>query len=150
MAERQAAHDNHNLVGGRVWCWYIYSISYVESSLLTWTSPIAIVVGCLPSFIIFIRGKIGASRTQFFDTSPVELSKANSNITLSGPIAQARAESFIFEEDVEMATNFSDGRSDKALDDRPSAVKQGWSQRWHRGIAGDTEREGARNSGFGD
>ncbi|KAE9370245.1 hypothetical protein N431DRAFT_343209 [Stipitochalara longipes BDJ] len=110
---------------------------------------VAIIVGCLPSFAIFIRSKIGTSRAPLFDTSPIILSKTNSNVPSISPTVQTAVEGFIFEDDVELARGSSDGRSDETLVDRPSAVTQGWSQRWHRGISADTGSEKPRNSGFG-
>ncbi|KAH8769238.1 hypothetical protein BGZ57DRAFT_987094 [Hyaloscypha finlandica] len=112
---------------------------------------VALIVGCLPSFAVFIRGFVTASRTPYFSASSDGPSQPNSHISSSRTKYRARVESLMLE-DVEPAVvrPSSDDRSNKNLVDGAIVVTQGWSQQWHRGTAVDAERERVRRLGLRD
>ncbi|KAE9363007.1 hypothetical protein N431DRAFT_390519 [Stipitochalara longipes BDJ] len=105
---------------------------------------VALIVGCLPSFAIFIRGRVEASRTPYFDASTSHISSARAK-------AQVRTESIMLE-DVEPAVfrSSSDERSNKELMDGKIVVTQVWTQKWHRAPAIDAEKGRVRNLGLMD
>jgi hypothetical protein len=73
---------------------------------------IALTVGCLPSFAIFIRGRVEAVRESNFNAIPEALSKTYSNIQSSQTKSQIRAGSFLLE-DIELQNGSRDGGSNK-------------------------------------
>jgi hypothetical protein len=90
---------------------------------------IALIVGCLPSFAIFIRGRMEASRVEYFNTSPTILSRTNSHIQSSKGESRTVIGSFIMEDDVELERASSNDINGKGLVDRPVVLTQGWSQK---------------------
>jgi hypothetical protein len=78
---------------------------------------IALMVRCLPSFAIFIRGRVEVSRVQYFDTSPIVLSRTHSHTPPSEAKSHTRVGSFVMEDDVERERASSNGRSDNVLVD---------------------------------
>jgi hypothetical protein len=113
-------------------------------------TPKALIVGCLPSFVIFIRGRVTASQVQFFDTSPNMPSKPSFHSQSSQTTAHGRTEDVVLdEEDIERVVQSRDDRSSKSLIDENVAT-QGWSQKWNRGIAFNTDSEGSEKLGQRD
>jgi hypothetical protein len=112
----------------------------------------AIIVGCLPSFAIFIRGRVEASRVQYGTyavNSSAKGSKPPSHLQSSRNKSQARTESVMLDE-VEPIDRNEDTGSRKSLVDGRIIITQGWSQKWHQGSSEDKRRERERNSGMRD
>lgn len=114
------------------------------------TSKIAIVVGCLPSFAIFIRGRVEASRVQYGTytvNSSAKGSKPSSHLQSSRNKSQARTESVMLDE-VEPIDRHADTGSQKSLVDGEIVITHGWSQKWHKGSLEDQYRERQRQLGL--
>lgn len=109
-------------------------------------TPAALIVGCLPSFAIFIRGRVEATRVQLFDSSPNIPSNPFSRVASSRTSTQGRTDSLTLEDDIERVMQHRDDRSNKGSIDGNVAT-QGWSQRWHRGIAINTDSIGTEKLG---
>ena len=86
---------------------------------------LAIVVGCLPSFAVFIRGRVAASRAQY-DGSNTNPSAFNSH-----PKSRERTGSTRSQNDSPF-WQLKDSGSDKSLVEGGGiVVTKTWSQKWH-------------------
>jgi len=102
---------------------------------------VAILVGCLPSFAIFIRSRVEASRAQSYGNSGQKMpSTPNSQTRASRANSRARLESLMLD-DVEPARLSSDGGSKKSLVNGTIVVTQQWSQKWQSGPPSDLEHK---------
>ncbi|KFY21035.1 hypothetical protein V491_03212 [Pseudogymnoascus sp. VKM F-3775] len=121
--------------------------------LMLWAAiegVVAIIVGCLPSFAIFIRGRVEDSRVQYNPYPAIASSKGSnplSNIQNSRMKSAARNESFMLE-DMESNGSAQDTGSRKSLVGDGITVTQEWSQKSHRGSGPDMEREKRQKIGL--
>jgi hypothetical protein len=112
---------------------------------------IAIVVGCLPSFAIFIRGRVEASRAGHYGAyaanSSAKGSKPASALQSFRTKSQARTESVMLDE-VDPADRNAETDSQKSLVDGEIVVTQGWSTKWHSGSPEDQYKERQKQLGL--
>lgn len=113
--------------------------------------PAAIIVGCLPSFAVFIRGRVEASR------APSGPYLAHSSSNGPAPLTQlrnsraksaARREGVLLDEMEPVGWEQGAG-SRKSLVGDEIAVTQGWRRGSRRATAEDHEREGRLELGLG-
>ncbi|KAF7559901.1 hypothetical protein G7046_g4249 [Stylonectria norvegica] len=97
--------------------------------LMLWAAiegAVAIIVGCLPSFAIFIRGRVTASRDRH---------QSSSNLNGSGYYSRSKSRklpgSVNIEEEDNNLWREQDAASNKSLVDGGIIVTQSWSQKWH-------------------
>ncbi|KAH7311803.1 hypothetical protein BKA65DRAFT_558443 [Rhexocercosporidium sp. MPI-PUGE-AT-0058] len=99
--------------------------------LILWAAiegTVAVVVGCLPSFAVFVRGRVEASRVQYYGTSaetPQNPYPA-SGISRSRAKSRARVESLMLTE-MDTARHSSDGASGKSLVEGTIVITQKWN-----------------------
>lgn len=134
-------------------CWLCLRESFPgDSSITNLITQTALIVGCLPSFAIFIRGRVEASRVQYGTytvNSSAKGSKPASHLQSSRNKSQARTESVMLDE-VEPVDRTEDTGSQKSLVDGTIVITQGWSQKWHKGSLEDQYRERQRQLGLRD
>ncbi|OAA70646.1 hypothetical protein ISF_02620 [Cordyceps fumosorosea ARSEF 2679] len=95
--------------------------------LMLWAGiegAVAIIVGCLPAFAIFIRGRVIASKAQYEGDSNQSPPDYNSQ-----PKSRERANS-LGSQDPNPVWETRDNSSDKSLVDSITVARP-WSQRWH-------------------
>ena len=112
----------------------------------------AIIVGCLPSFAVFIRGRVEASRVQYGTYTANASSIGNklpSHLSHSRKKSYVRSESVLLE-DLEPNGETEDSGSHKSLVDGTIVITHGWSQKWHKGGSEDKEQEREQRLGFRD
>lgn len=95
-------------------------------------------VGCLPSFAVFIRGRVEASRVQYYGNSGELPSNHQSQGQFSQRKSRARIESIVME-DMEPGRFSSDNGSKKSLVDGNNISTQGWRQKWQSGTPGGNQ-----------
>lgn len=120
------------------------------TALTCFVSLAAILVGCLPSFAIFIRGRVEDSRVQYNPYPAISSSKGSnplSNIQNSRMKSAARNESFMLE-DMESNGSAQDTGSRKSLVGDGITVTQEWSQKSHRESGPDMERQRRQKIGL--
>lgn len=113
---------------------------------------VAILVGCLPAFAIFVRGRVEASRAQYGSYPSGTQSSRPTKLNTGRSKDRARAESVQLQDvDVEGDRGSSwGGESKKSLVDGSEGVikvQRSWSQRWHTGSVEETEEQ--RHRGIG-
>jgi hypothetical protein len=108
---------------------------------------VAILVGCLPAFAIFVRGRVEASRVHYGSYPTPNQSSRPTKLSNARRKERARAESLQLQ-DVEFEGDRSStwgGESKKSLvESTPEGgikVQRSWSQRWHSGSLVETEQE---------
>lgn len=105
-------------------------------------SPLpAIIVGCLPSFAIFLRGRVEESHAQYNAYPPNASSKGSnplSQLQNSRIKSAARNESLMLE-DMESNGSGHDTGSRKSLVEDRITVTQAWSQKSYRETGADVE-----------
>lgn len=135
--------------------------------LILWTSlegMVAIIVGCLPSFAIFVRGRVQASRVRYpynypsyYNSNAVASGNGGSRVREEKQKSKFRTESVMLDE-VEPGRPMAIGlasraytASKKSLVAAPAGmikVTYGWSQNWQKGSDEDRDRERAGGLGF--
>jgi hypothetical protein len=109
------------------------------------------IVGCLPPFAVFIRGRVVASRASGYSGSASTNKPGNPSSYVSNSRAKSRArvESVLLD-DVEPPAERrdADNRSNKSLVEGTIVVTHGWNQKWHRGTKDDEQRERIRKLGL--
>ncbi|KFY24795.1 hypothetical protein V493_05029 [Pseudogymnoascus sp. VKM F-4281 (FW-2241)] len=111
---------------------------------------VAIIVGCLPSFAIFIRGHVEESRVQYESPPANASSKGNNALTHlqhSRIKSAARNESVLLE-DMDSNGWVQDTGSRKSLVGDGIIITQAWSQKSHRETGSDVDRERHRKMGL--
>ncbi|QLI65189.1 uncharacterized protein G6M90_00g011960 [Metarhizium brunneum] len=96
--------------------------------LILWAGiegAVAIIVGCLPSFAIFIRGRVIASRAQPDGSSNMNPSGYRSNARSKEPTGSSRRS-----QNDHQVWEVSDTASDKSLVEGGIMVTRSWSQKW--------------------
>ena len=113
-------------------------------------TPAALIVGCLPSFAIFIRGQVEATRVQPFDSSPLPNipSKSFSRIASSQASIQGRTDGIMLDHDIERGVQLQDNEGNKEPTIE-AVASQGWKQRWHHGPI-NSDSEGTEKVGQDD
>jgi hypothetical protein len=89
------------------------------------TITLAIVVGCLPSFAIFIRGRVIASRAYHDGSSSMNPSGYRSN-----PKSKDRTGHSTRSQSENQLWQLRDTASDKSLVEGGIIVTRSWSQKW--------------------
>ncbi|KFZ24021.1 hypothetical protein V502_01503 [Pseudogymnoascus sp. VKM F-4520 (FW-2644)] len=134
---------NSSVNGGQVSTQWLMLWAGIEGA-------VAIIVGCLPSFAIFIRGRVEESHVQY-DPYP-----ANSSSKASNPLTHlqhsriksaARNESVMLE-DMESNGWGHDSGSRKSLVGDGITITQAWSQKSHKETGEDMERERRHKMGL--
>lgn len=86
----------------------------------------AMIVGCLPSFAVFIHGRVAASRAQY---------ASGSNKNPAGPRTKSRGTT-----GSNRLWQYHDASSDKSLVGGGIVVTQSWRQSWHNTTGPKAER----------
>ena len=136
---------NKNTSGGQVSTSWLILWGGIEGC-------VAIIVGCLPSFAIFIRARVQASHVHYGSyqvNSSAKASRAPSHLQSSRNKSQARTESLKLDE-LELTDRTEDTGSSKGLVDGEIIITQGWSQKWHKGSPEDQFMERQRQLGLRD
>ncbi|KAK0757885.1 hypothetical protein N5P37_009177 [Trichoderma harzianum] len=97
--------------------------------LIMWAAiegAIAMIVGCLPSFAVFIHGRVAASRAQY---------ASGSNKNPAGPRTKSHGTT-----GSNRLWQYHDASSDKSLVGGGIVVTQSWRQSWHNTAGPKTER----------
>ncbi|PNP57369.1 hypothetical protein THARTR1_02366 [Trichoderma harzianum] len=97
--------------------------------LIMWAAiegAIAMIVGCLPSFAVFIHGRVAASRAQY---------ASGSNKNPAGPRTKSRGTT-----GSNRLWQYHDTSSDKSLVGGGIVVTQSWRQSWHNTTGRKAER----------
>ncbi|KAK4072935.1 uncharacterized protein Triagg1_5612 [Trichoderma aggressivum f. europaeum] len=97
--------------------------------LIMWAAiegAIAMIVGCLPSFAVFIHGRVAASRAQY---------ASGSNKNPAGPRTKSRGTT-----GSNRLWQYHDASSDKSLVGGGIVVTQSWRQSWHKTTGGKADR----------
>lgn len=114
---------------------------------------VAIIVGCLPAFAIFIRGHVHASRVAKYNYNPFSAPTPGQSLKESRQKSKIRTESVQLEElpiDASME-NSMDVSSKKSLVDMPKdgiRVSHRWTQKWHPSSEKDEDRQRREALGF--
>ncbi|OBT90781.1 hypothetical protein VE02_00625 [Pseudogymnoascus sp. 03VT05] len=111
---------------------------------------VAIIVGCLPSFAIFLRGRVEESNGQYNAYPPNSSNKginALSNLQQSRIRSAARNESVMLE-DMESNGSGHDTGSRKSLVGDRIVITQAWSQKSYRETRTDIEGERRQKTGL--
>lgn len=113
--------------------------------LILWAAvegAVAIIVCCLPSFIILVRGRVRAARSTSYTnqntaSNPRQYNKPSSAAARS----RIRSESILLDE-VESSRDVRDTGSKKGLVPGSIMVTRDWNQTWHSSNNGQTVRAG--------
>ena len=137
----------------------IYRLSVGVMSIANPTYT-AIIVGCLPAFAIFIRGRVTASRVQNYGSYPPVSGPSTNDRSLksSRQKSKIRTESMQLDDmgegETHMDSSMMDGESKKSLVnetmDGQILVQHRWTQKWHNGTMEDAERQRFEKLGFGN
>ncbi|KFY18266.1 hypothetical protein V492_00032 [Pseudogymnoascus sp. VKM F-4246] len=135
---------NDSVNGGQVSTQWLMLWAGIEGA-------VAIIVGCLPPFAIFLRGRVEDSRVQYNNPYPANTSSKGSNalshIQHSRIKSAARNESLMLE-DLESNGSGQDNGSRKSLVGDGITVTQAWSQKSYREVGMDRERERRQKMGL--
>ncbi|OBT70263.1 hypothetical protein VE03_00248 [Pseudogymnoascus sp. 23342-1-I1] len=134
---------NSSVNGGQVSTQWLMLWAGIEGA-------VAIIVGCLPSFAIFIRGRVEEPHVRYEPYPPNTSSKGSNHIAHlqhSRIKSAARNESVILE-DMELNGWEQDTGSRKSLVGDGITITQAWSQKSYRDPVVDIERERRQKMGL--